>query len=148
MEDKDNEKRPIIQKVYLMRLRYLVYTLLFITIAVAIVGPFIWQCIEKNQDAKEALAIWNGYISIVLGFVATTLSIVSMSMNFKTYDDAIRVQRQAERTLAMVDVVKEDVRYLRDHDRHWDVGRSRKDNNPVDWQSESIKTDEDSKYGE
>lgn len=131
--------------VYLIRLRYVIFAFLFIVIGSAIVGPFIWQCIAHNIDTKESLEIWNGFVSIALGFVATTLSIVSLAMNFKTYDDALRVQQQAEKTLAAIEAVKEDVRFLRNRDSSWEVGRTKTDIDPSTWEPENIMIDEDQK---
>ena len=99
-----------IQKHYLIRIRHLLYLFLAVVLAGGVVGPFVMQCIEHNVDNEKALSIWNGYVSIALGFVATTLSIVSLALNFKTYDDALEVQRSAVKTLESVETIKQDIK--------------------------------------
>lgn len=89
--------------------RYYVYFLIGLAIAVALIGPFVWSCIEHNVDIKEALDIWNSFVSIALGYVATTLAIVSIVLSFKTYDDALKVQENAVETLLEIKKVRQDV---------------------------------------
>lgn len=101
------------EKKYLMRTRHLIYLILAIVLASGIVGPFIWQCVAKNLDTEKALTIWNGFVSIALGFVATTLSIVSLAMNFKTYDDATKMQDRAVETLESIKSIQRDMNEIR-----------------------------------
>lgn len=100
-------------KKYLMRTRHLIYLILAIVLASGIIGPFIWQCVDKNVDTEKALTIWNGFVSIALGFVATTLSIVSLAMNFKTYDDATKMQDRAVETLESVKSIRQDMHEIK-----------------------------------
>lgn len=134
------------KKVYLMRTRHVIYCILGLFIAVALIGPFIWSCANINTDVKESLSIWNGFVSIALGVVATTLSIVSLAMNFKTYDDALHVQQQAEKTLISIDAVKDDIRYMRNHSITLDnVNRNtnkKASYSNGDWQQENMQTDD------
>lgn len=98
---------------YFMRTRHVVYLILALVLASGIVGPFIWQCVARNVDTEKALSIWNGYVSIALGFVATTLSVVSLAMNFKTYDDATKMQDRAVETLESIKSIQRDVNEIR-----------------------------------
>lgn len=45
------------------------------------------------------LNIWNQFVSIALGIVATVLSIVSLIMGFKNYDDTLALQEKYTETL-------------------------------------------------
>lgn len=122
------DKKEKVKKKYLMRLSSVIYLLIGLVFIAGIIGPFIWQCTipkyvdisndQAVQDSillEESLTIWNGFVSIALGFVATTLSIVSMVMNFKTIEDARIVQRDTIETLEKVKSIQEGIQELRNH---------------------------------
>ena len=61
-------------------------------------GPFIAQCwlsIAFPEAPIDGLEMWNQYVGIVLGIVATILSIVSLVMGFHSTNEAYEQQRKA-----------------------------------------------------
>ena len=71
-----------------------IYAIIF----VGLIGPFLAQCCLSicNTDANiKGLEMWNQYVGIILGVVATVLSIVSLNMGFQSAAEASAQQRQA-----------------------------------------------------
>lgn len=66
-------------------------------------------CPERSQ----ALTTWNQFTSIILGVIATVLSLVSMFMGFKSYDDSAKLQETCIETLTRLEAVSKDVDALR-----------------------------------
>ena len=72
--------------------------LILSVIIVGLLGPFIAQCILSlclNINQINGLEMWNQYVGIVLGVVATILSIVSLVMGFHSTNEAYEQQREA-----------------------------------------------------
>ena len=76
-------------------LRKWVFRSILAIIIIGVLGPFVAQCILTctHPTAVDGLNIWNQYVSIILGMVATILSIVSLIMGFKNYDDTLSLQQ-------------------------------------------------------
>ena len=77
------------------------FRLILWTIFLGIIVPYFAEviCTLKFPDAAAGLNIWNQFVSIVLGIVATVLSIVSLIMSFKNYDDTLAIQEKYTETL-------------------------------------------------
>ena len=75
--------------------------LVFGTIIVGLIVPYGAQviCTIWFPDASVGLDVWNQFVSIALGIVATVLSIVSLIMGFKNYDDTLAMQEKYTQTL-------------------------------------------------
>lgn len=145
-EHRDNPTREQFSRIYLMNGRHCLFVFLGLTIGGAIIGPFVRQCITTNTNVAEALSIWNGFIGIALGLVATTLSIVSLVLNFKTYDDALNVQDKAAQTLSKIDAMKEDVRDLRNNRVGLNQNTSNHSSFGYKWKQENILDKRDNSY--
>lgn len=87
------------EKKYAMR--KWVYWLVFGTIIAGLIVPYGAQviCTIWFPNASVGLDVWNQFVSIALGIVATVLSIVSLIMGFKNYDDTLSMQEKYTQTL-------------------------------------------------
>lgn len=79
-----------------------VFRFIFCFVCIGFLGPFLAQCIlpffstvEESIKGIDSLAMWNQYVGIVLGIVATMLSIVSLVMGFYSASEAAEQQRKA-----------------------------------------------------
>jgi hypothetical protein len=62
-----------------------------------IIAPFIAQYLAPRRSALEvALSAWNQYVSIILGIVATLLSIVSLVFSFHNEEEENIQQRNSD----------------------------------------------------
>ena len=88
-----------------------VFMLILFTISVGLFVPFFAEviCSSKNPDASSGLAVWNQFVSIILGIVATILSIVSIIMGFKNYDDTLQVQEKYMEALKEISKISKDL---------------------------------------
>lgn len=95
-----------------------VWTFRFILwfVVIGFMGPFIAQCwlsIAFPDVPIDGLEMWNQYVGIVLGIVATILSIVSLVMGFHSTNEAYEQQRKAfdqyEATIELLHKVETDV---------------------------------------
>lgn len=96
-ECKDNYGRPIC-KTMQGRLSLRMWSLIVICFFgfIGILGPFTAECILPfffPEKELKTLNHWNQYVGIVLGSVATILSIVSLAMAFHNMDEAYAQQR-------------------------------------------------------
>ena len=80
---------------------------IFPLFAEVIIGTY-WPCHVKGVE------VWNQFTSVVLGIIATVLSIVSIIMGFKSYDDSAELSEKCIRILERTDTVATDLRSLRD----------------------------------
>ena len=92
-------------------LRKWVFRSILFVVLIGALGPFIAQCILTcvNSDADGGLSMWNQYVGIILGIVATILSIVSMIMGFSNYDETLSQQHQYLDTLNEIKKIARDV---------------------------------------
>ena len=84
----------------------LIFILIFAVIFVGAIVPFGTQFWLPffNPDAFTAGAeVWNQYVSIVLGIVATILSIISLKMCFSSNDSARQTEIRTQDTLDKID---------------------------------------------
>ncbi len=104
-------------------MRKWVYWLVFGTIIAGLIVPYGAQviCTIWFPDASVGLDVWNQFVSIALGIVATVLSIVSLIMGFKNYDDTLSIQekytqtmQQSERALEKITEIAGELGKLRE----------------------------------
>ena len=84
-----------------------VYRLIFGAIIIGLVVPFFAEviCTIWFPNVSLGLNIWNQFVSIILGVVATILSIVSIIMGFKNYEDALELQEKYTQALETVNSI-------------------------------------------
>lgn len=92
-----------------------VYGIIITVVIVGLIVPFFSQviCTFFFQEAKLGLETWNQFVSIILGIVATILSIVSMIMSFKNYDDSLAVHEKNVEILKTVAGMSQNVDMMR-----------------------------------
>lgn len=97
--------------------RYTVYKTVFLVIVVGTIIPFATQfCLpmilllfgvidvnEYNILKIPGVEIWNQYTGIILGIVATIMSIVSMYLGFKNSDESSASERRTRELLGELD---------------------------------------------
>lgn len=95
--------------------KWCVVIILFVA-TIGCLGPFVAQCVLPfffPECTIDGLEIWNQYVGIVLGIVATILSIVSLIMGFNSANEASEQQRKAfdqyEATIELIHKVETDV---------------------------------------
>lgn len=95
-----------------------VYGIIVTVISLGLIVPFFSEviCSIWFPNVAVGLNTWNQFVSIILGVIATLLSIVSMIMGFKNYDDTLNIQEKYTQTLKDIghiakdlDTVKHDV---------------------------------------
>ena len=101
---------------YKIGLKAWIFWFIFAFSIIGFLGPFIAQCILPFfvSDAEiKGLEMWNQYVGIVLGIVATILSIVSLVMGFYSASEASEQQRKAfeqyQSTIELIRKVEHDV---------------------------------------
>lgn len=89
------------------------YLILFV-ISAGILVPYGIEliCVFWYPDRAVGIGEWNQFVSIVLGVVATVLSIISMIMSFKNYDDAFHLQDKYDKTLQEVVLISQNIKNL------------------------------------
>lgn len=81
------------------------------TIFVGAIVPF-WAkavCTVWFPDVGLGLNVWNQFVSIILGITATILSIVSIIMGFKNYEDTLSVQEKYMQALQEISKIAQDI---------------------------------------
>lgn len=88
-----------------------VFWLIVITISIGAFVPFFAQviCTFWFPDVSLGLSTWNQFVSIILGIVATIVSIVSIIMGFKNYDDTLEVQGKYMEALKEISNMAKDL---------------------------------------
>lgn len=90
--------------------KWVLYVILF-AIGAGLIVPYTCEiiCVLWFPEKGITIEVWNQFVSIILGIVATVLSIVSMIMGFKNYDDAFALQDKYDRTLMAIKSIAKDV---------------------------------------
>ena len=93
-----------------------VFMLILITIILGIIVPFSSEVVLTIwfPDVTLGIETWNQFVSIILGIVATVLSIVSMIMGFKNYDDALSIQEKYMQALKEIKLLAKDLSNVKD----------------------------------
>ena len=88
-----------------------VFRLILWVIIFGAIVPYFAEviCSIWFPDAVLGLNVWNQFVSIVLGIVATVLSIVSLIMSFKNYDDTLAIQEKYTETLKQSEIALEKI---------------------------------------
>ncbi len=118
-ECKEN-KAPLCEELeHKYGLKKWIFKFIFWFVVIGFMGPFIAQCwlsvfaTDLQNIHMDGLIMWNQYVGIVLGIVATILSIVSLVMGFHSTSEAYEQQRiafdQYEATIELLRKVKTDV---------------------------------------
>lgn len=88
-----------------------VFRLIVITIFLGAIVPFASEtiCTIWFPEASVGLNTWNQFVSIILGIIATLLSIVSIIMGFKNYEDTLSVQEKYMQALHEISNMAKDL---------------------------------------
>lgn len=95
-ENRNYTKRDDEERWDITKSKKRIYRLLFFVIIVGLLVPFacqflvpfIFQWNGKNVVSIPGAEVWNTYVSIILGIVATVTSLISLILSFKNTDDA------------------------------------------------------------
>ena len=92
-----------------------VFHLIVITISLGAIVPFASEvlCTIWFPEASLGLNTWNQFVSIILGIIATILSIVSIIMGFKNYEDTLSVQEKYMQALEQISGMAKDLNNVR-----------------------------------
>lgn len=95
---KEKQQKPLDEKY---GLRKWVYRLILYTIIIGLLVPFGTQavCTLWYPSAVNGVEVWNDFVGIALGVVATILGVVSLIMGFKNYDDTLLIQEKFTESL-------------------------------------------------
>ena len=87
------------------------FRLIVITIVLGAIVPFASEtiCTIWFPEASVGLNTWNQFVSIILGIIATLLSIVSIIMGFKNYEDTLSVQEKYMQALHEIGNMAKDL---------------------------------------
>ena len=88
-----------------------VFGLIITTISLGLIVPFFSEtiCTIFVPDISIGLNTWNQFVGIILGVVATILSIVSLIMGFKNYEDGLDLHEKNIETLEKITYILQDV---------------------------------------
>lgn len=102
-------------------MRKWVFNLIILTIGLGAIVPFASEamCTIWFPNVALGLNTWNQFVSIILGIVATVLSIVSIIMGFKNYDDTLSVQEKYMEALQKISDMANDLKNMRDDVNKW-----------------------------
>lgn len=76
-------------KKYIYRLLlFVIFIGLLVPFSCQFLVPFIFQWNGKRVLSIPGAEVWNTYVSIILGIVATVTSLISLILSFKNTDDA------------------------------------------------------------
>ena len=79
--------------------KHLIYGLIIAVILIGGIIPFgaqFWLPFFKEEAFVGGAEVWNQYVSIVLGIVATILSIVSLKMCFSSEESSKNAEKRTE----------------------------------------------------
>ena len=98
-----------LHKQYAMK-KWVFWTIIFVISAGALV-PFFTEavCLIWFPDRANVISTWNQFVSIVLGVIATLLSIVSIIMGFKNYEDTLKIQEQYMLSFKELSIIAKDM---------------------------------------
>ncbi len=105
-------------------LKKCVFRGILFVISLGALGPYIAECIISPlfPGSAEDLSIWNQYVGIILGVVATVVSIVSMIMGFRNFDETLSLQQIYLSTLNQITLVSQKVEDVKTHVSNLDQG--------------------------
>ena len=88
-----------------------VLILIVVVLLVGFVFPMFAEIIIGTlyPEQVKGVEVWNQFTSIILGIVATVLSLVSMFMGFKSYDDSVELQKTCVQMFEHIKTVERHV---------------------------------------
>ena len=114
---KEKEVPRCMELEHKIGLKKWIFWFIFCFVIIGFLGPFLAQCILPffvEDSMIGGLEEWNQYVGIVLGIVATILSIVSLAMGFASANEASEQQRKAfehyESTILLLHEVQRGVK--------------------------------------
>lgn len=98
-----------------------VFNLIIITIGLGAIVPFASEaiCTIWFPNVVLGLNTWNQFVSIILGIIATVLSIVSIIMGFKNYEDTLSVQEKYMQALEQISHIAQDLKNVKEDVSKW-----------------------------
>lgn len=117
-----------------------VFRLIAFTIGLGLIVPFLSEVVLTIwfPGVTMGLDIWNQFVSIILGVVATVLSIVSMIMGFKNYDDTLEIQEKYTKTLQHIEKIASDVDTVKSDVKMAIDGKIQKISSDNPWNQEPV----------
>lgn len=104
--NKHNKEYSMKQWVLRLVISIIVIGLILPLFAEIIVGIF-WP------NNVKGIEVWNQFISVVLGIVATVLSMVSIFLGFKSYDDSAELMTISMQSFDHIKNVESEVDWIR-----------------------------------
>lgn len=88
-----------------------VYGIIITVISLGLIVPFLSEALLTVWFPEVSLGLntWNQFVSIILGIVATILSIVSLIMGFKNYEDGLDLHERHVQSLEKITLISKDV---------------------------------------
>lgn len=115
--DLKNKQDSILNKSALSHKKFIYNTILIVTILGAIVPfaaqfilPFFFPC--ANIKGVE---IWNQYVSIILGVVATLMSVVSLKLSFDNVNQSFETELRTQKLLFDIELHLKDIEHNQDN---------------------------------
>ena len=133
--NRTNKKPSFWQKEYSLK-AWVLYLVTFV-LGVGFIFPLFAEVIIGTlyPNHVAGVTVWNQFTSIILGVVATVLSLVSMFMGFKSYDDSARLQETCIKTLERLESMRKQFDRMESRfNVEADVRGA-----PTDWRPEAIK---------
>lgn len=93
-----------------------VYGIIVTVISFGLIVPFFSEviCTIWFPNVIIGLNTWNQFVSIILGIVATILSIVSLIMGFKNYEDGLDLHEKHTQSLEKIISISKDVNEVKE----------------------------------
>ena len=108
-----NNQQEKVNKSVLSHKIFIYATIIIITILGAIV-PFAAQFILPFFFPKQNIAgieIWNQYVSIILGIIATLMSIISLKLSFDNVNQSFETELRTQKLLFDIELHLKDIEH-------------------------------------
>lgn len=95
-----------------------IFTLIIIIAIIGLIIPYSGEVILPFFCSKEkiqGIQVWNQFVSMILGVVATIMSIVSLYLCFKSEEKSTIVNHQIEKNLALLSEQVKNLSVKQDH---------------------------------
>lgn len=111
----ENRECDYLHKQYAMK--KWVFWIIITVIFLGAIVPFLAEaiCAIWCPSRADVIGTWNQFVSIVLGIVATLLSIVSIIMGFKNYEDTLHVQEKYMMSFHELSIIAKDLSHLKNN---------------------------------
>lgn len=152
MSDNDDEKKLNVFKDK-------IYIFLLSICLIGIIFPYGAQCILPffiTSDELYGLEMWNQYVGLILGVVATVMSIISLKMSFDNVQESRKTEKQTSDNLHHIDLMLQKISIQQDNqelfwrdnykstDRNFTIRQKddERDDPPPVWTSEGAVTED------